>query len=188
MSYTSDSSQSLHVTRLGLLATAVTCLQMSLLQGMSWTSRACAQTPIEHRWSLIDLPSKAHPLWDQIKRGEPVAPLDWEALAQQVDQTSDYRSLKDLALLAAGLGWFREGLYYRASDAFSRIASRDHPLTEIHLFFWGESLFHLGKYSESADQFNELSRLRPGSLWVHRARFREVDLLSVLGDLEGALG
>ena len=175
--------------RVLLLVSWAFCITLTLMNGLILTSqcpRAFAQTAPEHRWSLIEFPQgDQDPIWARIRRGEPLEPLEWERFAQQIAQDDQRRNLQDLALLAAGLGWFREGLYYRAADTFSRLTARDHPLTEIHLFFWAEALFHQGKYSESADQFNELARLRPGSLWVHRSRFREVDLLAALGDTKG---
>ena len=181
-----------HVLLLGLILTFGVVFNPIYTHQGEWSSSACAQTRPEHRWSLVELDKskiqdQAHPIWKKIRDGEPIPPLDWEAFALRVAKDPQRKSLKTLALIAAGLGWFREGLYFRAADTFSRIPSRDHPLTEIHLFFWAEALFHQGRYSDSAAQFNELARLRPGSLWVHRARFREVDLLAVLGDLEGAL-
>lgn len=149
---------------------------------------AWAQTAPEHRWSLVDLSSEREgDLWDRLKRGAITTPQDWEQVASEATRAQGKRRLRDLAYLAAGIGWSREGLYFRASETFAKITVTDHPLTEIHLFFWAEALFHQGRYVESLERFNQLAQDRPGSLWGHRARFREVDLLAQLGDLEGAL-
>jgi len=174
--------KSAHLWKTYLFVLSLLVMVMAPLQ-VGWT-----QTPNEYRWSLIPidhLPAQ-NKIWNKAIQGQVITPNEWEHLAEQVVQNPQQKKIKPLALLAAGLGWFREGLYFRADQALSQIP-QDHPLLEIHLFFWAETAFHLGHYEAAVQRFNLLSELSPNSLWSHRARFREVDLMMILGDEEGAL-
>ena len=145
---------------------------------------ACA----ELRWSQIELPhttDKELPIWRRAEQGLPVTPKEWEHFSEESVAHPKLAGLKPLADLAAGLAWFRQGLYFRADNAFARLPL-DHPLLEIHLFFWAESALHRGEYTLAADRYHLLAEKAPASLWSHRARFREVDIRVTLGDLEGA--
>ena len=148
----------------------------------------CAgNTHAEMRWSVIDLSEQETDasIWRRAERGQTIHPKEWERFSKSLSADHPHSGLKALADLAAGLGWFRQGLYYRADRAFSRLPS-DHPLIEVHLFFWAESAFHRGEYALAADRYQRLEKRAPASLWSHRARFREVDVTQALGDLEGA--
>ena len=146
-----------------------------------------AQTLPKYRWSLFPLEKlqSQNPLLTKVLQGETLAAKDWERLAQSLGRDNQTQGMQSLALVAAGLAWFREGLYFRAKEALQNI-SRDHPLLEIHLFFLAESYFHLGLYQQATDEYDALSRLSPNSLWSHRARFRTTDLAMVLGDFDEA--
>ena len=153
--------------------------------GINWTY---GQTAPEFRWSLVALNKDPSPgeLWQKAEKGGVITPYEWDEYAQRLAADPQKKNLAILAKLATGIGWFREGLYFRAEQVLSSIPTA-HPLQEIHLFFLAESLFHQGKYKQANTTFTRLAENSPGSLWSHRARFRDVDLLTLLGDNEGAL-
>ena len=146
-----------------------------------------AQTPDKYRWSLypVDQLKNQYPLLKKVLQQKSLDANEWEQLAKNLSQDPKTDGLQSLSLVAAGLAWFREGLYYRAKQALKNIP-RNHPLLEIHLFFLAESCLHLGDYQQAAEEYEALSTLAPNSLWSHRARFRKADLLMLMGDLEGA--
>ena len=167
----------------GIGLTVMICVPLYMLdavqrgEGRPRPSEGRATPVAIGQWSLA--PMNAH--WPKNSDQGGVKPSQWELTATQITPP-----LQGLAQLAAGLGWFREGLYFRASQAFK---SADHslgPLQEVVLFFWGESLFHQGRYKRSLEVFDRLQVEYPGSLWSHRVRFRRADLLGLLGDVEGS--
>lgn len=160
----------------------------ALISGLMITQTQ-AQTLPMYRWSLIPLDTlkNKYPLIEKILKHEQLAAGEWEQLATELShepQTQE-KGLQSLALIASGLAWFRQGLYFRAKEALKQ-SRRDHPLVEIHLFYLAESYFHLGMYQKASEEYEALAQLAPNSLWSHRARFRSADLLMLLGDLDGA--
>lgn len=169
---------------------ALRVFHFCLVITITWGNLCLAQTGPEDRWSTISLhgaPAEhGAALLSRIGNGEELEPREWESLADQLKGDEERSSLRTLALLAAGLGWFRSQLYFRAEHALRQISSADHPLLEVHLFFLAESVFHRAQYQEAQIIFEQLATTRPNSLWAHRARFRRIDIQALLGNIEGA--